>query len=268
MLAFFPEIHNSDLRFSRISRSLNDIDIVYFSLQYPVFRILHLFYIFCREVYNNPLPCKRKQWFQYIIVKIPGHLFHFVQKKCFRHIWVMDKGESVFADPVKQTAKSVPQPLRDLMLGFEAGQPTTRLQTGSWHDLRAAAAPLRTEVFVQEQGVPQDMEWDDADHTAVHAVVFNHLNQAVATGRLLQHAPGVARIGRMAVSRVLRGGSLGRQVLVALMQAAAARGDARVMLHAQCTAQGFYERLGYRVHGNVYQEAGIAHIEMWADLKA
>ncbi len=174
----------------------------------------------------------------------------------------------VFADPATQTSKPVPQVLRDLMLGFEAGQPTTRLQTGSWQDLREAAAPLRTEVFVLEQGVPQDIEWDDDDHTAVHAVVFNHLNQAVATGRLLQHAPGVARIGRMAVSRVLRGGNLGRQVLLALMQAAGARGDTRVMLHAQCSAQGFYERLGYRVHGEVYQEAGIAHIEMWADLKA
>lgn len=174
----------------------------------------------------------------------------------------------VYANPATQTSQPVPQVLRDLMLGFEAGQPTTRLQTGSWQELREAAAPLRTEVFVLEQGVPQDIEWDDEDHTAVHAVVFNHLNQAVATGRLLQHAPGVARIGRMAVSRVLRGGSLGRQVLLALMQTAGARGDTRVMLHAQCSAQGFYERLGYRVQGEVYQEAGIAHIEMWADLKA
>ncbi len=168
----------------------------------------------------------------------------------------------VFADPATQTSKPVPQPLRDLMLGFEAGQGTTRLQVGSWQDLREAAAPLRTEVFVQEQGVPQEIEWDEADHTAVHAVVFNHLNQAVATGRLLQHAPGVARIGRMAVSRVLRGGSLGRQVLLALMQAAAERGDTQVVLHAQCSAQGFYERLGYAPHGEVFHEAGIAHIEM------
>jgi YbgC/YbaW family acyl-CoA thioester hydrolase len=172
----------------------------------------------------------------------------------------------VFADPLTQTSKPVPAPLRETLLGFEAGQAVTRLQIGSWQTLREVAAPLRTEVFVHEQGVSQDIEWDEADHSAVHAVVFNRLNQAVATGRLLQYAPGVARIGRMAVSRVLRGGKLGQQVLLALMQAAAARGDSRVVLHAQCSAQGFYNRLGYVAQGEVFHEAGIAHIEMWADL--
>jgi YbgC/YbaW family acyl-CoA thioester hydrolase len=172
----------------------------------------------------------------------------------------------VFADPLTQSSKAVPQPLRELMLGFEAGQQVIRLQLGSWHELREFAAPLRTEVFVREQGVSQEIELDEADHRAVHVVLFNRLNQAVATGRLLQHAPGVAKIGRMAVSRVLRGGNLGRQVLLALMQAAAARGDSRVVLHAQCSAQGFYNRLGYVPEGPVFHEAGIAHVEMWVAL--
>ena len=61
------------------------------------------------------------------------------------------------------------------------------------------------EVFVEEQRIPADMEWDEADAAAVHAVAYNRLGQPVATGRLLQPRPGVAKIGRMAVHQVLRG---------------------------------------------------------------
>ncbi|HWI82970.1 GNAT family N-acetyltransferase, partial [Ramlibacter sp.] len=69
-------------------------------------------------------------------------------------------------------------------------------------------------------------------------------------------------IGRMAVNRMLRGSGVGRQVLQALMAAAAARGDREVMLHAQRSAESFYLAMGYRPRGAAFEEAGIPHIEM------
>ena len=177
----------------------------------------------------------------------------------------------VFADPATQKSKPVPAVLRDMFTGFEAGQPMVNIKTGSWDELGTGAQLVRTEVFVQEQRIPADMEWDEADAAAVHALAVNRLGQPVATGRLLQPAtgqPGVAKIGRMAVSRVLRGSRLGRDILHALMQAATQRGDHEVCLHAQRSAEGFYARLGFVPRGEPFDEAGIAHIEMYKRLMA
>ena len=170
----------------------------------------------------------------------------------------------VFADPTTQTAKPVPAALREWLQAYEEGQEMVRMSCGSWSELGLDASRLRTEVFVQEQKIPQEMEWDEADAHAVHAVAYNRLGQPVATGRLLQHAPGVGRIGRMAASRVLRGSGLGRAVLRTLMAAARERGEREVMLHAQRSAEGFYAGLGFAVQGKPFEEAGIAHIEMRA----
>ncbi len=168
----------------------------------------------------------------------------------------------VFADPATQTSKPLPDAFRQIMLGYEAWQPMARMEIGNWHALGTEARALRTAVFVDEQGIPAELEWDAADDTAVHALARNWLAVPVATGRLLQHAPGVGKIGRMAVSRVLRGSNLGRDVLQALMQAACDRGDHEVLLHAQRTAEGFYARLGFTRRGEPFEEAGIVHIEM------
>ena len=168
----------------------------------------------------------------------------------------------VFADPVTQTSRPVPQALRDILAGYEAGEPMVRLQTGSWPELGPAARDVRTTVFVHEQKVPMDMEWDAADATAVHAVAFNRLGQPLATGRLLPSDNGVARIGRMAVERVVRGTNMGRSILETLADVARSRRDKAVLLHAQCSAQGFYERLGFTPQGVPFDEVDIAHIEM------
>ena len=168
----------------------------------------------------------------------------------------------VYADPVAKKSQSVPAALRELLEGFERGEDMVQLHMGNWHDLQALAAPLRTEVFVNEQRVPAEMEWDQDDATAVHCVAINRMGMPLATGRLLQHAPGVARIGRMAVKKQMRGSGLGRRVLDALLHEARARGDREVRLHAQCSAEDFYKRAGFAPHGAVFEEAGIAHIEM------
>ena len=155
----------------------------------------------------------------------------------------------VFADPQTQTSKPIPEALRHILLIFEAGESVVDLKTGSWAELQSLASPLRTEVFVKEQEIPPELEWDELDATALHAVVVNKLGQPVATGRLLQPQPQGAQIGRMAVSKPLRGGHLGQMVVESLIEVARKRGDTAVILHAQCSAEGFYRRLGFKAHG-------------------
>jgi YbgC/YbaW family acyl-CoA thioester hydrolase len=168
----------------------------------------------------------------------------------------------VFADPATQKSKPVPAALRETLTAYEAGEAMFRVETGAWDQLCDHARHLRTEVFLEEQKIPADMEWDDGDAAAVHAVAFNRLDQPVGTGRLLQQVPGVARIGRMAVHRALRGSGVGKQVLHALLDVAANRGDYEAMLHAQRSAEDFYLGLGFVARGEPFEEAGIAHIEM------
>ena len=168
----------------------------------------------------------------------------------------------VFADPATQTSKPVPALLRDIFSAYEAGENLREVRTGSWAELGEGASAVRRSVFIEEQRIPKELEWDAHDESAVHAVARNRLGQVIATGRLVPGAPGQGRIGRMAVHRVLRGGGHGAAVLRALEAAAKARGDGEVALHAQRSAEAFYTRLGYAPHGEPFEEAGIAHIEM------
>ena len=168
----------------------------------------------------------------------------------------------VFADPVTQTSRPVPELLRSVLQGFEAGEAMLDVRAGSWDALRAHAGPLREAVFVQEQGVPTEVERDAQDASALHAVAFNRLGMAVGTGRMVRQSDGAARIGRMAVLPLLRGAAVGRAVLDTLVEAARVRGDQQVVLHAQRSAEGFYRRAGFVVQGEPYDEAGIAHITM------
>ncbi|MBX3611396.1 MAG: YbgC/FadM family acyl-CoA thioesterase [Hydrogenophaga sp.] len=168
----------------------------------------------------------------------------------------------VFANPETQTSLPVPDRLRNMLEGFEAGQDMVSVAVGDWQTLGAGASAIRKAVFVQEQRIPMELELDAADATAVHALATNRLGQVIGTGRLLQAQPGVAKIGRMAVHRTLRGSSVGRRLLLALMDAARERGDQQVMLHAQRSAVGFYDRLGFVAHGAPFEEAGIEHLEM------
>ena len=169
----------------------------------------------------------------------------------------------VFADPATQTSRPVPDLLRAILEDYEAGRSVVSLRAGAWSELGEMAAQVRTEVFLQEQAIPKEMEWDEADATALHAVAVNRLGQPLATGRLLVHAPGTGRIGRMAVSRVMRGTHLGRDVLQNLLDAAWKRGDEEVMLHAQHSAAAFYARHGFIARGPDFDEVGIAHVEMF-----
>jgi YbgC/YbaW family acyl-CoA thioester hydrolase len=168
----------------------------------------------------------------------------------------------VFADPATQTSKPVPQVLRDVLTGYEAGEPMRTVETGAWAALGEGAGALRRAVFVEEQNIPESLEWDEHDAVVLHAVARNRLGQVIATGRLLHAEDGVSHIGRMAVHRNLRSGGHGAAVVRVLEEAAQARGDREVALNAQRSAERFYARLGYAVHGEPFEEAGIPHIEM------
>ncbi|WP_298829400.1 YbgC/FadM family acyl-CoA thioesterase [uncultured Piscinibacter sp.] len=168
----------------------------------------------------------------------------------------------VFADPHSQSSRAVPAPLREVLQGFEAGKAMVEVRLGGWDSLGVDASAIRTAVFVDEQRIPAEMEWDTADAECVHAVAYNRFGLPLATGRLLQHVPGVAKIGRMAVSQAVRGSGVGREVLEALMKVARMRGDHEVLLHAQTSAAAFYARAGFVPRGAQFEEAGIPHVEM------
>ena len=165
-----------------------------------------------------------------------------------------------------QTSQPVPAALRELLTAFEAGLPMTQVKTGTWNDLGTDAAKLRTAVFVEEQGIPAEMEWDEADKTSLHALAYNRLGLPLATGRLLPagsvNGQASSKLGRMAVHRVMRGSNLGKDVLTTLIAAAHARGDQNIVIHAQCNVENFYKKQGFMARGAPFDEVGIAHLEM------
>ncbi|WP_374580786.1 GNAT family N-acetyltransferase [Pseudoduganella sp.] len=135
---------------------------------------------------------------------------------------------------------------------------TTTLRFGDWASMQADAKPIRMEVFVREQNVPADLEMDERDAGCLHAVAYDAAGQPVGTGRLLPDG----HIGRMAVLRSARGSGVGGAILKGLMEKARERGDQRVVLSAQTHAAEFYLAHGFAMAGDVFLEAGIAHIEM------
>ncbi|MER6527473.1 GNAT family N-acetyltransferase [Streptomyces sp. NPDC001508] len=136
---------------------------------------------------------------------------------------------------------------------------------------REACFAVRKEVFVVEQGVPQDIEYDAYDADAVHVLAVGADGEPLGTGRLLHGAqatqktggdPSLGSLGRLAVRREARGLGVGVALVRAIEEAARARGLTAVDLHAQTHALGFYERLGYVPYGPEYPEAGIPHRAM------
>ncbi len=132
-----------------------------------------------------------------------------------------------------------------------------RIELLSWEGARVHASLIRFTVFVEEQGVPREIELDEQDAVSVHGVVFDR-EKAVATGRLLPDG----HIGRMAVLKEWRGRGVGGLMLKSLMQRAKERGDAEVVLSAQVHARAFYRAHGFAEEGAEYIEAGIPHQTM------
>jgi predicted GNAT family N-acyltransferase len=133
-----------------------------------------------------------------------------------------------------------------------------RMTIGGWEQQKTDAQAVRYDVFVIEQEIPADLEWDAADAECIHAVAYDAQGRAIGTGRLLPDG----HIGRMAVRKEGRGAGIGGAILVALMQEAKKRGDRVVMLNAQVSAEPFYAKYGFSRDGAEFMEAGIPHLPM------
>ena len=127
----------------------------------------------------------------------------------------------------------------------------------TWSTDRPVLQKLRREVFIDEQLVPESDEWDDDDAVSVHALATLN-REPVGTGRL---NPG-GKLGRIAVKAGLRGRGIGTLILRQLLHEAYHRGIREPYLHAQVQAVPFYEKLGFRIEGDVFDEAGIFHVRM------
>ncbi len=132
------------------------------------------------------------------------------------------------------------------------------LSMGDWDTQQAAARPVRIAVFVEEQRVPVELEWDEDDARSVHVVARNAAGLSIGTGRLLPDG----HIGRLAVCHAAREQGVGSAMLRALMRRAQERGDKQVMLHAQIQAKAFYVTHGFTPEGVEFMEAGIGHVLM------
>lgn len=136
---------------------------------------------------------------------------------------------------------------------------------------REACFAVRKEVFVSEQQVPEDLEYDAYDADAVHVLAIREDGVPIGAGRLLYGEAAAAKtggdravgsLGRLAVLKSARGLGVGIALVRGIEDAARARGLTAVDLHAQTHALGFYERLGYVAYGPEYLEAGIPHQAM------
>ncbi|WP_369143741.1 GNAT family N-acetyltransferase [Streptomyces sp. R44] len=136
---------------------------------------------------------------------------------------------------------------------------------------REACFAVRREVFVEEQGVPQELEYDPYDATAAHVLALGADGLPLGTGRLLYGADAagktggdasVGSLGRLAVAKAARGLGVGAALVRAIEDVARERGLSAVDLHAQTHALGFYERLGYVAYGPEFPDAGMPHRAM------
>lgn len=129
---------------------------------------------------------------------------------------------------------------------------------------REDAFAVRRAVFVDEQGVDEDIEWDEYDEPdadAVHFVGYRD-DEAVGAARLREYEPGVGKVERVAVLESARGEGWGRRLMEALEAEANERGFDALVLHGQTSAEGFYHGLDYETTSDVFDEAGIPHVEM------
>ena len=123
-----------------------------------------------------------------------------------------------------------------------------------------AALHVRIRVFVQEQRVPAEIELDNDDQRAIHFLA-SQSGKAVGTARLVMRH-GNAKIGRMAVLKSYRRRGIGAALLKRAIASAQRLHARRIYLHAQVAVVGFYQKMGFRAVGRVFDEAGIAHRKM------
>ena len=135
------------------------------------------------------------------------------------------------------------------------------IRSANWPQEQALLRQIRDQVFVQEQQVPIELEWDNRDQDATHFIAFETAGRAIATARLLP----TGQLGRMAVLPAWRNRGIGSQVLFYVLSWSKSKLD-KIHLHAQVKAIPFYQRAGFKPYGERFCEAGIEHQAMDIDL--
>jgi len=133
-----------------------------------------------------------------------------------------------------------------------------------WRDACSELRAVRGRVFIDEQKVPVELEWDDVDQVSAHVLAQSSEGESIGTGRLLPDG----HIGRMAVVQGWRGRGVGSKLLQELMRMAHEAGFTEVRLNAQTHALPFYASHGFRVEGPIFLDAGIEHRYMRCALRA
>jgi predicted GNAT family N-acyltransferase len=144
------------------------------------------------------------------------------------------------------------------MNSFDPDIPPYTIRLASWQQDKAALRLIRTQVFIQEQAVPEALEWDGEDETALHFLAETNSGSPIGTARLLQDG----HIGRVAVLPEWRGRGVGAALMRRAMQEAGACGHSEAFLDAQLDAIAFYQRLGFQTEGEIFMDAGIPHRHM------
>ena len=129
------------------------------------------------------------------------------------------------------------------------------IHTVTWHDAEPLLREVREAVFIREQGISAELEWDGLDEDSQHLLALSNTGQAIGCGRILPNA----HIGRIAVMPEWRGKKVGTALLEGLMAYASSRGYPEVDLDAQVQALPFYERFGFVAEGDVFMDASIPH---------
>ncbi len=128
----------------------------------------------------------------------------------------------------------------------------------SWHDGEPLLRAVRDAVFIREQGVPEDMEWDEFDATCRHALALSLNGDAIGCGRIFTNG----HIGRIAVMKLWREQRVGTAIMEALLDEARSRDYQQVDVDAQTHAVPFYEGFGFTKQGAEFMDAGLPHIKM------
>ncbi len=132
------------------------------------------------------------------------------------------------------------------------------LEQTSWQANEAALRLIRQTVFMQEQQVPEELEWDGLDEAAIHLLACDHSGNPIATARMLSDG----HIGRVAVLAPWRGHGIGTALMQRLLEIATTQRLSAVELDAQVEAIPFYQRLGFSAQSEVFMDAGIPHRHM------
>ena len=145
------------------------------------------------------------------------------------------------------------------------------IKSGVWSELKLDAEKIRRQVFIQEQSILEQDEWDALDAVSLHFVVYDRhlendlkINQAIATARLLENNS----IGRVAVLKSYRSKGVGRLIMQQIIEHARTEKRQFLKLSSQLHAIAFYESFGFQVKGVGYLDCGIPHIDMYLKLKS